>query len=252
MKILLTNDDGYNEPGLKILRDKLSGVHDIWSVAPKYPSSGASQSLGLYDSMKLVEESNRNWSLTGTPTDCVKLALLEILSDNKPELLISGINPGANLANNTLYSGTIGAATEGALWNIPSVAVSIDLANYPEEPFFDTAVFVIEKLIEKRIHRHIPSRTLLNVNVPAVEPDDIASFKWTVLASFAADAPFKRQAGGNEFSYGGYIPLPFHDRANTDAEAIASKSVSLTLLTSDRTYSIDPETLGVPSLLSRM
>lgn len=250
MKILLTNDDGFNEPGLKILREKLAGTHDVWSVAPKYPSSGASLSLGLHDSMVLVEEGKRNWSLTGSPVDCVKLALQEILPESKPDLLISGINPGANLANNTLYSGTVGAATEGALWEIPSIAISIDLANYPGRPFFGTAVFVIEKLIRSGIHKHLPPNTLLNVNVPAVEPDDITSFEWTVLGSFAEDAPFDCKSDGSEFSYGGYIPLPLRRKANTDAAAIAGKSVSLTILTSDRTYLVSPDTLGLPSLLS--
>ncbi len=250
MKILLTNDDGYDQPGAVILHDALKETHDTWSVCPSKPSSGSSSSLGLHDSMKLDEQGKQRYSLTGTPTDCVKIALQEILRGNPPDLVISGINPGANLANNTLYSGTVGAATEASLWNIPAMAVSIDLANYPDKPLFGTAVFVIRKLIESGIHKRMPARCVLNVNVPAVPPDDIRTYEWTVLGAFAEDAKFDRLDDG-KFSYGAYRQLPLIKWEHTDVEALTRKSVSLTILTSDRTHPVGLETLELPSLLSQ-
>ena len=243
MRILLTNDDGYDQPGLIALENLLKREHEIWVVAPLHHCSGTSHALGLYSSMELREEGFRKWALEGTPTDCIKIALMEVMKDNKPDLLISGINPGANLANNVFYSGTVAAATEGALWDITSIAISVQVTSSTQKPFFRTASFVLESLMKKDIAGKIPEGTILNINVPEVEPDGIAGMKWTKMARFAADISFRQLEPGRVFSYDRYRSLPVVDPLDSDVDAINRSMVSLTLLDSNRTSSAVPPDL---------
>ncbi len=235
MRILLVNDDGYDQPGLRVLDDVVSGYAEVWSVAPLHHCSGSSSSLGLYGSMELKVLGGRRWALEGTPTDCVKVALLELLQDQRPDLIVSGINPGANMANNIHYSGTVAAATEGALWDVPAMAVSVDVSGTGREPFFDTAAEVVRTLLEERVQERIPLSTVLNVNVPALPCDEIAGWEWTRAARFAEDVPLTHLEPGRVFTYSRYRRLPVRETAGTDVDALSRGMVSLTLLHTDRT-----------------
>ncbi len=243
MRIFLTNDDGYDQPGLLELENLLRDDHEIWVVAPLHHCSGTSHALGLYSSMELIEEGTRKWALEGTPTDCVKVTLMEIMKDNPPDLLISGINPGANLANNIFYSGTVAAATEAALWDIPSIAISIQVTTPDQKPYFSTASRVLESLMRKGIVSRIPAGTILNINVPEVEYDDITGMKWTKMARFAVDISFRQLEPGRVFAYDRYRSLPVVDPLDSDVDAISRNMVSLTLLDSNRTSSVEPPDL---------
>lgn len=243
MRILLTNDDGYDQPGLIELENLLKHDHDIWVVAPLHHCSGTSHALGLYSSMELKEESFQKWSLEGTPTDCVKIALMEVMKDNPPDLLVSGINPGANLANNVFYSGTVAAATEAALWDITSIAISVQVTSSQPKPFFRTASSVLKSLMEKGISGKIPEGTILNINVPEVELDKIAGMEWTKMARFASDISFRQLEPGRVFAYDRYRSLPVVDPLYSDVDAISRSMVSLTLLDSNRTSSALPPDL---------
>ncbi len=243
MRILLTNDDGYDQPGLLELENLLKDEHEIWIVAPLHHCSGTSHALGLYASMELKEEGPRKWSLEGTPTDCVKVALMEVMKDNPPDLLISGINPGANLANNIFYSGTVAAATEAALWDITSIAISVQVTSLGRKPFFRTASSVLKSLMETGIAEKIPEGTVLNINVPEVEPEEITGMKWTKMARFAADISFRQLEPGRVFAYDRYRSLPVVDPLDSDVDAISRSMVSLTLLDSNRTSSAVPPDL---------
>lgn len=238
MRILLTNDDGYDQPGLIELENLLLDEHEVWVVAPLHHCSGASHSLGLYSSMELREEGSRKWSLEGTPTDCVKIALMEVMKDNSPDLLISGINPGANMANNIFYSGTVAAATEAALWGIPSIAISIQVTSPERKPFFKTASSVLDSLMKAGIVEKLPPGTILNINVPEVE--EIEGMKWTKMARFATDIPFRQLEPGRVFVYDRYRSLPVVEPLDTDVSAVNMSIVSLTLLDSNRTSSVVP------------
>lgn len=242
MRILLTNDDGYDQPGLLELEGSLGSRHDVWVVAPLHHCSGSSNALGLYSSMELRTEGERKWSLEGTPTDCVKVALMEVMKDSPPDLLVSGINPGANLSNNILYSGTVAAATEAALWGIPSISLSVDVVG-GSPPRFDTASRVAERLLEIGVHLRIPRGTVLNVNVPGFAPDELHTWEWTRMGRFASDMPFTHLEPGRVFTYGRYTPLPVEDLDGTDVGAISRGAVSLTLLGSDRTAPHTPPDL---------
>jgi len=243
MRILLTNDDGYDQPGLLELENLLRDDHELWVVAPLHHCSGTSHALGLYSSMELREEGFQKWALEGTPTDCVKISLLEVMKDNPPDILISGINPGANLANNIFYSGTVAAATEGALWNIPSIAISVQITSPERKPYFQTASSVLRSLMKKDISARIPQGTVLNVNVPETSYSEIAGMKWTRMGRFASDMSFRQLEPGRVFAYDRYRPLPVHDIKDTDVDALSRSMVSLTLLDSNRTSSAIPPDL---------
>ncbi|MEN8209304.1 MAG: 5'/3'-nucleotidase SurE [Candidatus Fermentibacteria bacterium] len=243
MRILLTNDVGYDQPGLIELENLLKHNHDVWVVAPLHHCSGTSHALGLYSSMELKEEGYRKWSLEGTPTDCVKIALMEVMKGNPPDLLISGINPGANLANNVFYSGTVAAATEAALWDITSIAISVQVTSPDRTPFFRTASSVLQALLEKGIAEKIPEGTILNINVPEVEPDQIVGMEWTRMARFSLDISFRQLEPGRVFAYDRYRSLPVVDRVDSDVDALSRSMVSLTLLDSNRTSSAVPPDL---------
>ncbi len=162
MRILLSNDDGYFAPGLAALAQALAPLAEITVVAPERDRSGASNSLTLDRPLMLRQAPGGFYYVNGTPTDCVHLAVTGML-DHMPDMVISGINHGANMGDDTIYSGTVAAATEGYLLGIPSIAVS--LANHNAQ-HFDTAARVVADLV-RRIQASPPTEPmLLNVNVP--------------------------------------------------------------------------------------
>lgn len=178
MQILLSNDDGYFAPGLAVLAETLSQRgHQITVVAPERDRSGASNSLTL-DRPLMVRTTPAGFHyVNGTPTDCVHLAVTGLLPE-LPQMVISGINLGANMGDDTVYSGTVAAATEGFLLGIPSVAIS--LANMKEENFQTAANFAAE-LAERFAAQPFPERVLLNVNVPDLPAERIQGVEVTRL-----------------------------------------------------------------------
>src|SRR5450759_1006048 len=163
MHILISNDDGYFAPGLAILAETLAPLATITVVAPERDRSGASNSLTLDRPLSVRRAGNGFFFVNGTPTDCVHLAVTGLL-DELPDMVISGVNDGANMGDDTIYSGTVAAATEGFLLGIPSIAVS--LANKTGK-HFETAARVIVDMLNRH-RRQSSGPWLLNVNVPAV------------------------------------------------------------------------------------
>jgi len=162
MRILLSNDDGYFAPGLAALAEALAPLADITVVAPERDRSGASNSLTLDRPLMLRQAPTGFHYVNGTPTDCVHLAVTGML-DHLPDMVISGINHGANMGDDTIYSGTVAAATEGYLLGIPSIAVSLASHNARH---FDTAARVVAELVQRIQTRPPTEPMLLNVNVP--------------------------------------------------------------------------------------
>ena len=165
MRILLSNDDGVLATGLDYLQDALGGAGDVFVVAPEREQSGASRSLTLDRPLRVRQMGERTYSVDGTPTDCVLLAVRGIpdMVQVHPDLIVSGINHGPNLGDDVTYSGTVAAAAEGCLMGIPSVAIS--LASW-EQAHFDTAARVARIIVDQLHERAIPPGTLLNVNIP--------------------------------------------------------------------------------------
>lgn len=164
MKILLSNDDGVHALGLQALASALSDLGDLLVVAPDRNHSGASNSLTLSRPLQPQQLANGFWYVDGTPTDCVHLAVAGVFG-SKPDLVISGINHGANLGDDVLYSGTVAAATEGRFLGLPAIAVSLD-----GDTHFATAAQVTRRLVKRFISSQgelqLPARSLLNINVP--------------------------------------------------------------------------------------
>ena len=177
MRILLSNDDGYFAPGIEILARTLSDLGDITVVAPERDRSGASNSLTLDRPLRLRTAANGFHFVNGTPTDCVHLAVTGML-DQLPDMVISGINVGANMGDDTIYSGTVAAATEGYLLGIPSLAVS--LASH-KGAHFETAASVTRRIVERHLERALGEPTLLNVNVPDVPIEALKGIRVTRL-----------------------------------------------------------------------
>src|SRR5881394_4500506 len=171
VRILLTNDDGVNARGLRLLESvarKLSD--DVWIVAPSEEQSGAGHSLTLTTPVRLRKHDERRFSVTGTPTDAVMLALAHIMKDSPPDLILSGVNRGANLAEDVTYSGTVSAAMEGALAGVRSIALS---QVYAREGMGDQIPFAAAEAWAERVIRPLVAfetepRTLINVNFPAI------------------------------------------------------------------------------------
>ena len=177
MRILLSNDDGYFAPGLAALHAALSTLADVTVVAPERDKSGASNSLTLDRPLSMRLAANGFYFLNGTPTDCVHMAVTGML-DWVPDMVVSGINHGSNMGDDTIYSGTVAAATEGYLLGIPSIAVSMVARDSKN---FETAGWVAAELVKRHQQNKVSEPSLLNVNVPDVPREGLQGFEVTRL-----------------------------------------------------------------------
>ncbi len=177
MRILLSNDDGYSAPGLAALAGGLEALGEVTVVAPERDRSGASNSLTLDRPLFLRRAENGFFFVNGTPTDCVHLAVTGML-EHRPDMVVSGINLGANMGDDTIYSGTVAAAMEGYLLGVPSLAVSL---TSKLGAHFDTAVRVARQLIERCQRGQFDEPVLLNVNVPDVAYGELRGLRVTRL-----------------------------------------------------------------------
>ena len=177
MHILVSNDDGYQAPGLLRLVATLSELAEITVVAPDRDRSGASNSLSLKNPLYVTQHDNGFYSVEGTPTDCVHVAITGLL-DQEPDMVVSGINSGANLGDDVIYSGTVAAAMEGRFLGLPAIAIS---QNALCPAHFDTAARVAVWLVRRLRERPLPPDTILNVNVPDLPWERLAGFQATRL-----------------------------------------------------------------------
>lgn len=174
MRILVTNDDGYYAPGIKILEAMARELSDdVWVVAPSEEQSGAGHSLTLTQPIRLQKHDDKRYSVRGTPTDSVMMALGHILKDMPPDLVLSGVNRGANLAEDVTYSGTVSAAMEGTLYGIRSIALSQTLHEMPARVAFETAAAWGTRVLRALIEPQWDPGVLMNVNFPPVAPGDV-------------------------------------------------------------------------------
>lgn len=178
MRLLLSNDDGCHAPGLAALRRALAAVcDDVVTVAPDRNRSGASNSLTLERPLRVRELDDHVFAVDGTPTDCVHLATTGLF-DDEPDMVVSGINTGANLGDDVLYSGTVAAATEGRSLGLPAIAVSLIGDNCAH---YDTAARVAVAMVRLLVAHPLPADTILNVNVPDVGHEHLAGYRATRL-----------------------------------------------------------------------
>ena len=234
MRILLSNDDGYFAPGLARLAEELAGVAEITVVAPERERSGASNSLTLDRPLSVRRAANGFLFVNGTPTDCVHLAVTGLL-EHLPDMVVSGINLGANMGDDTIYSGTVAAATEGHLLGIPSLAVS--LASKAGK-HFDTAARVALEMVERLLRVPISGPVLLNLNVPDLPYDELCGLAITRLGKrHKAEPVIKELSPRKEIIYWvGPAGAAQDAGEGTDFYAIAAQRVSVTPLQVDLTH----------------
>ena len=234
MRILLSNDDGYFAPGIEALAEALAGLGEIVVVAPEQNRSGASNSLTLDRPLSLKKSANGFYFVNGTPTDCVHLAVTGML-DSMPDIIVSGINHGANMGDDTIYSGTVAAATEGYLLGIPSIAIS--LTSF-EGKNFATAGRVVRELVERFIKQPITEPILLNVNVPDIPYAELKGHEVTRLGRrHKAEPVVKTISPRNETVYWiGAAGAAADAGPGTDFNAVERGFVSITPLQIDLTH----------------
>jgi 5'-nucleotidase len=234
MRILLSNDDGYFSPGITRLAEVLAGVAEITVVAPERDRSGASNSLTLDRPLTVKRAANGFLFVNGTPTDCVHLAVTGLL-DQLPDMVVSGINLGANMGDDTIYSGTVAAATEGFLLGIPSLAVS--LASKAGR-HFDTAARVALEMVERLRRIPMSGPVLLNLNIPDLPYEKLRGFAVTRLGKRHKAEPVIKELSPRQETVYWVGPAGGAQDAGdgTDFFAVAAQQVSVTPLQVDLTH----------------
>lgn len=241
MRILLTNDDGIHAPGLGVLESIAAQLSDdLWVVAPEYERSGAGHSLSLTDPLRVRQVAPRRFAISGTPTDCVMLALGRLIEGPRPDLVLSGVNRGANLAEDVTYSGTISAAMEGTLAGIASIALSQSTPGRAAElENFDAALQHGADVVRRLVAGGWPQGVLINVNFPAVPAAAVAGVRITrqghrALGEFSIDA--RVDARGFPYYWLGLGRAAERPDPDSDLAAIADGLISVTPLHLDMTH----------------
>jgi 5'-nucleotidase len=239
MRILVTNDDGIDAPGLHALRQiaaKLSD--DVTVVAPETNQSGKGHSLSLHDPIRLRKLTDKSYAVGGTPTDSVIMAVNHIMVDNPPTLILSGVNRGANMAEDMTYSGTIAGAFEGTLVGIRSIALSQAFGFESKTPRWETAIEHAPGVIEKLLQLDWPVGHLMNVNFPDRTPDAIEGIRVTRQGKrdpglLTIDA--RRDTWGEYYYWLAYERRRSNAAAGTDLDAVYNGFVSVTPLSMNMT-----------------
>lgn len=237
MNVLLTNDDGIYADGIWALYKCFAGQHIVTVVAPDRERSAVGHGITLDDPLRasLVELKGgyRGYAVSGTPADCIKLAILEIL-DTKPDVVISGINPGANVGINLNYSGTVAAAKEAALYGMAAIAVSMKA---PDATDYDAAAAFIKNLTEKVMENGLPSGTFLNVNLPSAAIEKSAGVRLSKQGLELYGEYFdKRTDPRNRTYYWQGFELPYFDeKLDSDGTVLNKNFISITPIKCDMT-----------------
>jgi 5'-nucleotidase len=231
--VLVTNDDGVHSAGLNALYRAMQDLGDSYIVAPDRERSAAGHSLTLHRPLKATEIRDRVFSINGTPTDCVTLGINKLLPE-KPTLVVSGINKGANLGDDITYSGTVSAAIEGTIFGIPSIAFSLPSDKHY---YFDTASTFAARIASLVLEHSLPYDTLLNVNIPNVAGHMIKGIKFTRQGKRVYDGAIQETFdpwGEKHFWIGG--GKPYWERGeDTDIEAVQENYISITPIHLDLT-----------------
>ncbi|MCE0494202.1 5'/3'-nucleotidase SurE [Vibrio salinus] len=232
MKILLSNDDGVYASGINILAEVMSDFADVVIVAPDRNRSGASNSLTLEQPLRVTGIADNIFSVQGTPTDCVHFALNELMKGDLPDLVLSGINHGANLGDDVLYSGTVAAAMEGHFLGVQSIAFSL-----VGEKYFETAAMVAKNMVLHHCRLSIPTNRLLNVNIPDVPFEDLNGAVVTRLGArhHAENMVKQKDPRGHDIYWLGPPGKEQDSGIGTDFYAIEQNSVSVTPMQVDLT-----------------
>lgn len=240
MIILVTNDDGINSDGLKVLGETLGELGEVYIVAPDRQRSAVGLSITLEHPLRVENVGERTFSVDGMPADCVTLAIHRLM-ESPPDLIVSGVNDGQNLGYDIYHSGTVGAALVGTMSGIPSMAISIANNRFTGEQqgtiWYDTAAQIALKLAGTIVKRKLPGETLLNVNVPNVPLSDIAGLEVTrhCTATYSIEIHDRLDPRGRQYYWVGGEFDGGGDHSETDISALRRHKVSVTPLRLDLT-----------------
>lgn len=239
MRILLTNDDGIYAKGLRTLIERLSKEHELYVIAPSVEQSAKSHSITMHHpimvkAVDLYENVAAAYAIGGTPADCVKIAIEELL-DVKPDIVVSGINDGPNLGNDIIYSGTVAAAVEGSFYDVNSVAVSLSGRNNTD--FTAAADFIADNL-QAFSEMDLPVDTAINVNVPCIPAEDIKGTKVTSVGTrkYANTFDHRHTPRGEAYYWLAGQPLEAQQNGDSDIKAIKEGYISVTPIRFDFSF----------------
>ncbi|MBN9280845.1 MAG: 5'/3'-nucleotidase SurE [Hyphomicrobium denitrificans] len=241
MRILITNDDGIHAKGLEILKAIALGISpDVWTIAPETNQSGTAHSMTLHTPLRLRTIDERTHAVTGTPTDCVIMAVRHILKDQPPELILSGVNHGSNLAEDVTYSGTVAAAMEGALLGIHSIALSqmMGFEDGERRAIWDTSLAHAPQVIKKLLAQTWNPHVLMNVNFPDTAPENVTGIAVTsqgVRDQALLNIDSRSDPWGTPYFWFGFERRLSTLVPGTDLAAIAENKISITPLSVDLT-----------------
>lgn len=238
-RILVTNDDGIDASGIAVLENIAAQLSsDVWVVAPEKEQSGAGHSLTLHTPLRIRQKGPQRFAVDGTPTDCVALAVKEILKNHKPQLVLSGVNAGSNLGEDVTYSGTVAAAMEGTLLDIPSIALSQCYTNDKSTIRWDSAAHFLPDLIVKLVKKGIPANTLVSINLPDLRPDAITGIKVAPQGKrkLGDNIISRLDPDGRPYYWIGGVRNEDKEHAETDLALIRQGYITVTPLCLDLTH----------------
>jgi 5'-nucleotidase len=241
MRILITNDDGIHAPGLAIAeRVARAFTDDVFVIAPEYEQSGVAHSLSLNDPLRLREISPRHFAVKGTPTDCVIMGVRKIMADRPPDLVISGVNSGQNVAEDVTYSGTIAGAMEGTILGVPSIALSqvYDFFAGRQHIIWACAETHAAETVRKILDAGIPPNVLMNVNFPNCQPEEVQGIAVTMQGRRSNDLVYiedRKDGRGIPYYWISFRRGAFTAERGTDLEALEQNKISVTPLNLDYT-----------------
>ncbi|MFA5122400.1 5'/3'-nucleotidase SurE [Zavarzinia sp.] len=241
LRILVSNDDGIHAPGLKVLIGIAKALSsDVWVVAPETEQSGASHSLTLTSPLRVRKVAPKRFAVTGTPTDCVMMAIDRLVKGRKPDLVLSGVNRGANIGEDVTYSGTVAAAMEGTLLGVPSIAMSQVMGFDRDKPVqWDCAATHGPAVVRRLVEAGWPRDVLVNVNFPPVAADRVTGIKVCHQGRRGAGnlaVEERMDARGNPYFWLGYRRSPEPPEVDSDIEAVYGGAIAVTALHLDLTH----------------
>ncbi|OYW13882.1 MAG: 5'/3'-nucleotidase SurE [Rhodospirillales bacterium 12-54-5] len=235
-RILISNDDGVEAEGIALLeRIARTLCDDVWVVAPLHEQSGAGHSLSLHKPLRIRQHGERRFSVDGTPTDAVLLGVMEVMKDKRPDLMLSGINRGSNLAEDVTYSGTVSAAMEATLLEIPSIAFSNQMRG---DVNWAVPEHYTAQIIQSLAATDIPHDRLMNVNFPGVSVAEVKGIKICAQGRRKLDDNLDRRVDPQGRPYiwiGGQRTEPFNDHPDSDFKAVSANYIAITPLSLDMT-----------------
>ncbi len=231
LRILISNDDGVRAPGIRVLERIARTISDdVWVVAPENEQSGAGHSLTLRSPLWIKRVGTRRYAVDGTPTDSVLVGVHKVLTDKPPDLVLSGVNRGANLGEFVTYSGTVAAAIEAALLGLPAIALSLQIDPEKNEVHWSTVEEHAPGVIRKLLRAGWPKRSLINLNFPNVLPDGVTGIAVTRQAdrTMGDSLVEQRHPRGGRYYWIGALPLNVAGKKGTDRAAVSEGRISVT------------------------